>query len=93
MTRTSTSPARASSRPRCRRCCSSKDLQARADNPVASRLWFTQIIPTVKPLDNIDCRKAIMYAMSPASYQNAYGGKYAGGELASTLLPPPVPGY
>ena len=70
-----------------------KDLQDRADNPVAARLWYTQIIPTVKPLDNIECRKAIMYAMSPASYQNAYGGEFAGGEIATTLLPPPVPGY
>ena len=70
-----------------------KNLQARADNPVAARLWFTQIIGTVKPLDNVDCRKAIMYAMSPSGYQNAYGGKFAGGELASTVLPPPVPGY
>ncbi len=70
-----------------------KDLQDRADNPVAAREQFTQIIGTVKPLDNVDCRKAIMYAMSPASYQNAYGGKYSGGELASTVLPPPVPGY
>lgn len=70
-----------------------KDLQERADNPIAARLWYTQIIPTVKPLDNIDCRKAIMYAMSPASYQNAYGGKYAGGDIATTLLPPVIAGY
>ena len=69
------------------------DLKARADNPIAAREQFTQIIGTVKPLDNVDCRKAIMYAMSPASYQNAYGGKYSGGDLASTVLPPPVPGY
>ena len=68
-------------------------LQARADNPVAARLWYTQIIGTVKPLDNIECRKAIMYAMSPSSYQNAYGGEFAGGELASTVLPPTIPGY
>jgi peptide/nickel transport system substrate-binding protein len=68
-------------------------LQARADNPVQAREWFTSIIGTVKPLDNIDCRKAIMYAMAPVSYQNAYGGKYAGGDIASTLLPPTVTGY
>ena len=47
----------------------------------------------MKPLDNIDCRKAIMYAMSPTSYQNAYGGKFAGGDIATTLLPPMIPGY
>jgi peptide/nickel transport system substrate-binding protein len=68
-------------------------LEKRADNPVQAREWFTSIIGTVKPLDNIDCRKAIMYAMSPVSYQNAYGGSYAGGDLASTLLPPTVTGY
>ena len=68
-------------------------LSARADNPVGGFLWFTQIIGTVKPLDNVECRKAVMYAMSPSSYQNAYGGKFAGGEIASTVLPPTIPGY
>jgi len=71
----------------------SEELSARADNPIAAREWFTQIIGTVKPLDNVDCRKAVIYAMNPTSYQNAYGGKYAGGEIATTVLPPPVPGY
>ena len=70
-----------------------KTLAARADNPTLARLWYTSINETVKPLDNIDCRKAIEYAMSPTSYQNAYGGKYAGGEIASTVLPPLIPGY
>jgi peptide/nickel transport system substrate-binding protein len=70
-----------------------KELAKRADNPVGARTWFTQIIGTVKPLDNVDCRKAVIYAMSPASYQNAYGGKFSGGEIATTVLPPPVPGY
>ena len=70
-----------------------KSLEARADNPVGGFEWFTQIIGTVKPLDNVDCRKAVMYAMSPSSYQNAYGGKFAGGDLASTVLPPTIPGY
>ena len=68
-------------------------LQKRADNPVNARLWYTSINPTVKPLDNIDCRKAIMYAMSPTSYQRAYGGKFAGGDIATTLMPPQIPGY
>ena len=68
-------------------------LQKRADNPVSARLWYTSINPTVKPLDNIDCRKAIMYGMSPTSYQRAYGGEFAGGDIATTLLPPQIPGY
>ncbi len=70
-----------------------KDLMARADNPTIARLWYTSINETVKPLDNIDCRKAIEYAMNPTLYQNAYGGKFAGGEIASTVLPPMIPGY
>jgi peptide/nickel transport system substrate-binding protein len=70
-----------------------KDLQARADNPIGGFLWLTWIMSNVKPFDNADCRKAVMYAMSPSSYQNAYGGKYAGGALGSTVLPPVVPGY
>ncbi len=69
------------------------DLRERADNPTLARLWYSSINPTVKPLDNIDCRKAVMYAMSPTSYQNAYGGKYAGGDIATTILPPMIPGY
>ena len=67
--------------------------EERADNPTLARLWYTSINPTVKPLDNIDCRKAIMYGMNPTSYQNAYGGKFAGGEIATTMLPPMIPGY
>ena len=69
------------------------DLRERADNPLNARLWYTSINPTVKPLDNLDCRKAVMYAMSPKSYQNAYGGEFAGGEIATTLMPPQIPGH
>ncbi len=63
------------------------------DNPTIARLWYTSISPTVKPLDNIECRKAIMYAMDHKSYQTAYGGEFAGGELATTIMPPQIPGY
>jgi peptide/nickel transport system substrate-binding protein len=67
--------------------------KARADNPNFALLWYTSIIPTVKPLDNIHCRKAIMYGMDRAGYQLANGGPIAGGDLASTVLPPLIPGY
>jgi len=69
------------------------NLQKRADNPTLARTWYTSIPSTVKPLDNIECRKAIVYGMDANSFQNAYGGKYAGGELAGGLLPPMIPGY
>ena len=68
-------------------------LKANTDNPTLARLWYTSINPTVKPLDNIHCRNAVMYAMDHVSYQTAYGGPVAGGELATTILPPAIPGY
>ena len=68
-------------------------LKARTDNPTLSRLWYTSINPTVKPLDNIDCRKAIEYAMDRTSFQTAFGGAFSGGALATTIMPPTIPGY
>lgn len=67
-------------------------LKARADNPPSARLWYTNIMGTVKPLDNINCRIAIQYAMDRTSYQTAVGGPIAGGDLATHLLPPVIPG-
>ncbi|GAB2680653.1 ABC transporter substrate-binding protein [Kribbella swartbergensis] len=69
------------------------NLKKTADNPTIARLWYTSVNPTVKPLDNIECRKAIQYAMDKTAYQAAYGGPFSGGELATTLLPPLIPGY
>jgi peptide/nickel transport system substrate-binding protein len=68
-------------------------LKANADNPLGIRLWYTSIAGTVAPLDNIECRKAIQYAMDRTGYQTAYGGQFAGGDLATTLLPPTIPGH
>jgi peptide/nickel transport system substrate-binding protein len=68
-------------------------LKAQTDNPVLARLWYTSINPTVAPLDNIECRKAIEFAADKTGYQTAYGGPLAGGDIATTLLPPMIPGY
>ena len=69
------------------------NLKANADNPVTTRLQYTSINPTVPPFNNIECRKAIMYAMDHTAYQTAYGGQFAGGDLATTLLPPIIAGH
>jgi len=68
-------------------------LKARADNPLLARLWYTSVNPQVPPLDNIECRKAIQYAADKKGYQTAYGGEFSGGQIASTVLPPVIPGY
>jgi peptide/nickel transport system substrate-binding protein len=66
-------------------------LKANADSAAIARLWYTSINPKVKPLDNIDCRKAVEYASDHQGYQNAYGGP-PGGDIATNLMPPLVPG-
>ncbi len=69
------------------------NLKAQADNPTLARLWYTSINPQVKPLDNIECRKAILYAADRTGYQTAYGGEFSGGQIATTIMPPMIPGY
>src|SRR6266536_836912 len=61
------------------------------DSAVIARLWYTSINPDVAPLDNIHCRKAIEYAADHSGYQRAYGGD-VGGEIATNLMPPLIPG-
>ncbi|MEV4635768.1 ABC transporter substrate-binding protein [Actinoplanes sp. NPDC049548] len=67
--------------------------KANTDNASQSRLWYTSIVGTVAPLDKIDCRKAILYAADRTGYQTAYGGPLAGGDIATTIMPPTIPGY
>jgi peptide/nickel transport system substrate-binding protein len=68
-------------------------LKAQSDNPPSARTNYTSINPKVVPLDKIDCRKAIEYAADRTGLQAAYGGTIAGGDIATTLLPPVIPGY
>jgi peptide/nickel transport system substrate-binding protein len=72
---------------------SDPELKKRADNPTIARLQYMSINPQVKPLDNIDCRKAIMYGVDQVGYQTAYGGEFAGGQLATGLMPPSIDGF
>jgi peptide/nickel transport system substrate-binding protein len=61
------------------------------DTAAIARLWFTVLNSDVKPLDNLDCRKAVLYAADHESYLKAYGGS-ASGKIATTLLPAQIPG-
>jgi peptide/nickel transport system substrate-binding protein len=67
-------------------------LKANTDSASLARTWFAVINSDVAPLDNIDCRKAIEYAADHEGYQRAYGGSI-GGDIATSLLPPQIPGY
>jgi peptide/nickel transport system substrate-binding protein len=66
-------------------------LKAHTDNVLSTRLNFTVFNSQVKPLDNVDCRKAILYAADHEGYQRAYGGPI-GGDIATNLMPPTVVG-
>ncbi|WP_066937100.1 ABC transporter substrate-binding protein [Microtetraspora fusca] len=75
------------------RVLSDPAIKARTDNPTQARTWYTSIIGDVPPLDNIDCRKAVIYAADRVGLQNAYGGEFAGGDIASSLMPPSIGGW
>ena len=75
------------------RALTDQTLKTRLDNPNAARLQYTSINPTVKPFENIHCRNAIEYGMDRTAYQAAYGGKLAGGDPATTMLIPIIPGF
>jgi peptide/nickel transport system substrate-binding protein len=71
---------------------SDQGLKAKADSAAAARTWFTVLNSEVAPLDNIECRKAVLYAADKSGYQRAYGGSI-GGDIATSLMPPLIPGY
>jgi peptide/nickel transport system substrate-binding protein len=71
---------------------SDPSLKARADSAAIARTWYAQLNADVAPLDNIDCRKAVLLAADKTGYQRAYGGA-TGGDIATSLLPPMIPGH
>lgn len=66
-------------------------LKADADAPLNGFLRFAYI--NTKVIPNLHCREAIEYAADKTTLQGAYGGPVAGGQIASTVLPPTVLGY
>ena len=65
--------------------------KANTDNAVVARLWYTAINGEVAPLNDIHCRKAVLYATDRTGYQRSYGGG-TGGEIATNLMPPVITG-
>ncbi|MFG2718215.1 ABC transporter substrate-binding protein [Streptomyces sp. NPDC048416] len=66
--------------------------KADSDNAYGGRLVYMAINTKVKPFDNVACRKAVQYAIDKTSVQTAEGGPVRG-DIASTVLPPDIPGY
>ena len=66
-------------------------LKANTDNASTDIEWYTAINGDVAPLDNVHCRRAVEYAADRTSYLAAMGGSI-GGDVATNLLPPVIPG-
>ncbi|MEU6344198.1 ABC transporter substrate-binding protein [Streptomyces sp. NPDC046977] len=58
-----------------------------ADNPDTGFIRYAVFPTTVKPMDNIHCRKAVILAADHKSLQTARGGPQAGGSVAPNMLP------
>ena len=72
---------------------SNPSLKTNADAVPGNREWFTYINTKVAPLNNLACRQAVEYAANKTDLQTAWGGPYAGGPIATTLLLPGMGGY
>jgi peptide/nickel transport system substrate-binding protein len=66
-------------------------LKAHADAAFNGFLRYAAMTP-VAPLDNIECRKAVIYAADPTTLQSARGGEFAGGDIGTSMLPPNIAG-
>jgi peptide/nickel transport system substrate-binding protein len=67
-------------------------LKKQLDTPATGLVRFLVLMQQVKPLDNIDCRRAIFYAVDKRSFLLANGGVNTG-EIAHTLTAPGLPGH
>jgi peptide/nickel transport system substrate-binding protein len=69
-----------------------KSKMANTDNAYGGRLVYAAINTKLKPFTNVDCRKAVEYAIDKVSVQTAQGGPIRG-DVATTVLPPDITGY
>ncbi|MGW5007628.1 ABC transporter substrate-binding protein [Streptomyces parvulus] len=69
-----------------------KQHKGNVDNPVSGYIRYAVFPQSVKPFDNIHCRKAVLYGADHVSLQTARGGPQAGGDIGTNMLPPSVPG-
>jgi peptide/nickel transport system substrate-binding protein len=70
----------------------SPDLKANADTPTTGFIRYAGITQKVPPFENIECRKAVIYASDPTTLQAARGGPIGGGDIGTNMLPPNILG-
>ncbi|MBB6120148.1 peptide/nickel transport system substrate-binding protein [Nocardiopsis algeriensis] len=67
------------------------DRRVNVDNPQGNTLRYVNINTVVEPLDDLACRRAVMYAADKDALHRAWGGD-AGGDVATQILPSSLPG-
>jgi len=67
--------------------------KALADDPVNGFEDYLTLNTQVAPLDNVNCRQAIEYAVNKAQVQSVMGGSVGAGQIATTIIPPTLQGY
>ncbi|MEU8680344.1 ABC transporter substrate-binding protein [Streptomyces sp. NPDC048611] len=71
---------------------SGSDRRKNLDSPPSGFVRYVGFPQTVEPMDNVACRRAVVYAADRRNLQTALGGTAAGGDLAPSLLPPGIRG-
>jgi len=69
------------------------DLKKNADEGKTGFTRYFAIGTKVPPFDNIHCRNAVEYAADKVALQTARGGADAGGDIATSMLPPNILGH
>ncbi|MFF4009628.1 ABC transporter substrate-binding protein [Streptomyces sp. NPDC001717] len=69
-----------------------KDHKDNLDNGQTGFIRYAVMPTTVAPFDNVECRKAVIYAADHKSLQTARGGPQAGGDIAPNMLPAGIKG-
>jgi peptide/nickel transport system substrate-binding protein len=62
-------------------------------NVPTGTLRYVSLDTTVKPFDDVHCRRAMFYAMDPTAMQTARGGPLGGGPLEQEMLPRTLSGH
>ncbi|MFC4062124.1 ABC transporter substrate-binding protein [Planomonospora corallina] len=70
----------------------SQQLKDSTDNPYTPFNRYAMMSTKVAPFDNIDCRKAVQYAVDKVATQAPWGGPL-GGDIATTGMTPTTVGY
>ncbi len=66
---------------------------SRTTNESTGFLRYLVVTTTVEPFDDIHCRNAVAWAMDKSAQQIARGGPVAGGDIATTMITPPLKYY